>query len=219
VAVLTVLMLLQGPGLMQSGVGLLSPPQQDRMYRIGHESARAITGYVAGNLVISAIAGVTTYLFLTVVGVPFAGVLALWVAIADLIPLVGATMGAIPAVAVAFLHSVPAGFAALTFYVIYQQFENHVLQPTIMAKAVSIRPLVVMVSVLIGVELFGILGALLAIPVAAVIKVIGTEILRIYRPEVIEAAEIRQAEEAAAAREKRRRSRFAKLIRREASTD
>ncbi len=207
VAVLTVLMLLQGPSLLSSGVGLLSPPQQERMLRIGNESARAITGYVAGNLVISAIAGVTTYAFLTLLGVQFAGVLALWVAFADLIPLVGATMGAIPAVAVAFLHSVPAGVAALLFYLIYQQFENHVLQPTIMAKAVSIRPLVVMVSVLAGVELFGILGALLAIPLAAVLKVVGTEVLRTYRPDLLAESEAKRAHDRAAAAAKRRRSR------------
>ncbi len=184
VLVLTVLMLLQGPALMKSGLGLLSPPNQQRMNRIGRDSAKAITGYVAGNLFISIIAGASTWIFLTILGVPFAGVLALWVAFADLIPLVGATMGAIPTVGVAFLHSVPAGIAAVVFYVIYQQFENHVLQPTIMAKAVSIRPLVVMVSVLSGVELFGILGALLAIPVAGIMKVVGTEILRIRRPDL-----------------------------------
>ena len=207
VAVLTVLMLLQGPALLRSSISILSPPNQQRMVRIGNESARAITGYVAGNLVISVIAGLTTYAFLAILGVPFAGVVALWVAFADLIPLVGATMGAIPAVALAFLHSVPAGIAAVLFYVLYQQFENHVLQPTIMAKAVSIKPLVVMVSVLLGVELFGILGALLAIPVAAVLKVIGTEAMRVYRPDVLEEAITRRATESAATQAKRTASR------------
>ena len=207
VAVLTVLMLLQGPALLRSSISILSPPNQQRMVRIGNESARAITGYVAGNLVISVIAGLTTYAFLAILGVPFAGVVALWVAFADLIPLVGATMGAIPAVALAFLHSVPAGIAAVLFYVLYQQFENHVLQPTIMAKAVSIKPLVVMVSVLLGVELFGILGALLAIPVAAVLKVIGTEAMRLYRPDVLEEAITRRATESAATKAKRTASR------------
>jgi predicted PurR-regulated permease PerM len=196
IAVLTVLMLMQGPSLLKAGLHLLNPEQQERMIRIGNDSARAITGYVAGNLVISMIAGVTTWIFLTIVGVPFAGVLALWVAFADLIPLVGATMGAIPTVAVAFLHSVPAGIAALIFYICYQQFENHVLQPSIMARAVSIRPLVVMVSVLAGVEIFGILGALLAIPVAGVVKVVGTEILRIRRPDLMAEVDARNAEEA-----------------------
>ncbi len=197
VAVLTVLMVMQGPSLLSSGVGLLSPPNQERVTRIGRESARAVTGYVAGNLVISVIAGVSTWVFLSIVGVPFAGVLALWVAFADLIPLVGATMGAIPTVGIAFLHSTTAGVATLIFYFLYQQFENHVLQVTIMSRAVAIRPLVVLVSVLAGVELFGILGALLAIPFAAVVKVIGTEVLRIRRPDLMATIDARIAVEQA----------------------
>jgi predicted PurR-regulated permease PerM len=197
VIVLTILMVLQGPSLMQSGIGLLSPPRQERLNRIGRESARAITGYVAGNLAISVIAGAATWIFLAILDVPFAGVLALWVAFADLIPLVGATMGAIPTVGVAFLTSVPAGVATLVFYILYQQLENHVLQPTIMSRAVSIRPLVVLISVLSGVELFGILGALLAIPVAGIVKVIGTEVLRTRRPDLAAHWDARTAAKAA----------------------
>lgn len=112
---------------------------------------------------------------------PFREVLALWVAFADLIPLVGATLGAIPAVLVAFLQSTPLGIATLVFFVVYQQFENHVLQVTIMSRTVDLNPLVVLASVLIGVELTGILGALLAIPVAGVIQVIGRDILDNHR--------------------------------------
>ena len=94
-------------------------------------------------------------------------------------------MGAIPTVGVAFLHSVPAGIAVLIFYVVYQQLENHILQPNIMSKTVSLRPLIVLITVLMGVELFGLMGALLAIPAAGVIKVVGTELLRWRRPELV----------------------------------
>jgi predicted PurR-regulated permease PerM len=99
-------------------------------------------------------------------------VLALWVAFADLIPLVGATLGAVPTIAVAFLHSVPAGIAAVVFFILYQQFENNVLQVTVMSRTVNLNPLGVLISVMIGVELFGLLGALLAIPAAGVIQVV-----------------------------------------------
>ena len=190
VAVLTFLMLLEGPELMESGVRILSPPLQERMRRVGRRSARAITGYVAGNLAISVIAGLATWIMLLIAGVPFAGVLALWVGFADLIPLVGATLGAIPTVGVAFLHSIPAGIAVLAFYVVYQQFENQVLQPTIMSKTVSIKPLMVLISVLVGVEVYGLLGALLAIPAAGVVKEIGSEVLRWRRPELFIVEEI-----------------------------
>jgi hypothetical protein len=107
-----------------------------------------------------------------VFGVPFRGVLALWVGFADLIPLVGATLGAIPTIGVAFLHSTAAGVGIVIFYIVYQQFENHVLQVQIMSKTVDINQLFVLVSVLAGVELFGVLGALLAIPAAGVMQVI-----------------------------------------------
>ena len=158
------------------------------MRRVASDSAQAMTRYMAGNLIISAIAGLASYVFLTIFNVPFKEVLALWVAFADLIPLVGATLGAVPAVLVAFLHSTPAGIAVLVFFIAYQQFENHVLQVTIMSRSVKLNPLAVLVSVLVGVELFGILGALLAIPVAGVIQVIVVDMLSIHRTNRLPAA-------------------------------
>src|SRR5947209_9789046 len=144
------------------------------MRAVGRDCAKAITGYVFGNLAISLIAGAVAYFTLLGLGVPFKGVLGLWVGFADLIPLVGATLGAVPAVGVAFLHSVPAGIGTIIFFVVYQQFENHVLQVTIMSRTVDLNPLAVLVSVLAGVQVFGIIGALLAIPVAGVIQVIAS---------------------------------------------
>ncbi len=172
VLVLTFMMVLYGPEMLRSALGALPAAKRERVTAVAADCAKALTGYVMGNLLISVIAGVTTFVALLVFGVPFRGVLALWVAFADLIPLVGATLGAIPTVAVAFLHSTAAGIGILVFYVVYQQFENHILQPAIMSKTVHINQLFVLVSVLIGVELFGILGALLAIPVAGVISVV-----------------------------------------------
>jgi len=174
--VLAFLMILEGPRMLDGGLRALSPPRRERVRKVASDCAKAVTGYMAGNLLISVIAGTASFVFLFIVGVPFRGVLALWVAFADLIPLVGATLGAIPAVGVAFLHSVPAGIATLVFFIAYQQFENHVLQVTIMSRTVDLNPLVVLVSVLIGVEMFGILGALLAIPTAGVIQVIARDI-------------------------------------------
>ncbi len=172
ILVLTFMMVLYGPEILSGALGAMPPAKRDRVRAVAADCAKALTGYVMGNLVISVIAGATTFIALAIFGVPFRGVLALWVGFADLIPLVGATLGAIPTVVVAFLHSTTAGIFILVFYVVYQQFENHVLQPAIMSKTVHINQLFVLVSVLIGVELFGILGALLAIPAAGVISVI-----------------------------------------------
>ena len=174
--VLTILMLLSGPRMLRSGLGALSPPVADRVRHVAADCAKAVTGYVAGNLTISVIAGVASFAFFLLADVPFRTVLALWVAFADLIPLVGATLGAIPAIVVAFLNSTAMGVATVVFFVVYQQFENHVLQVTIMAKTVDLNPLVVLVAVLVGVELTGILGALLAIPVAGIIQVLVRDV-------------------------------------------
>src|SRR5581483_3876657 len=139
--------------------GLLALVRSVQVRRIGQDAARAVTGYMAGNLLISVIAGMITWIFLTIIGVPFGGVLGLWVGFADLLPLVGATIGAIPSIAIAFLHSTGAGIAVVVMYIVYQQVENHVLQPVIMSRTVHLNPLGVLLSVLVGVELAGFVGA------------------------------------------------------------
>ncbi|MDQ4071245.1 MAG: AI-2E family transporter [Actinomycetota bacterium] len=176
IIVLALLMILYGPDMLRGAVSILDPPRRERVCAVAADCSRALTGYVMGNLLISVIAGTLTFVALLVFGVPFAGVLALWTAFCDLIPLVGATLGAIPTIGVAFLHSTAAGIGMLTFYIVYQQFENHVLQVVIMSKTVQINQLFVLVSVLVGVELLGIVGALLAIPAAGVIQVVARDV-------------------------------------------
>lgn len=175
--VLSFLMLLEGPRMQRGALVLIEPPnRRERVRRVTTDCARAVTGYMFGNLVISVIAGTLTFFWLWIVHVPFKGVLGLWVGFADLIPLVGATLGAVPTVGVAFLHSVPAGIGTIVFFIVYQQFENHVLQVSIMSRTVDLNPLTVLISVLVGVELFGILGALLAIPAAGILQVIARDL-------------------------------------------
>ena len=176
VIVLALLMILYGPDMLKGALGVLPPPRRRRVEAVLHDCSRALTGYVFGNFLISIIAGGATFVALLILDVPFRGVLALWVGFADLIPLVGATLGAVPAVLVAFLSSTTDGIAVLIFFIAYQQFENHVLQVQIMARTVQINQLIVLVSVLVGVELFGLLGALLAIPAAGVIQVIARDL-------------------------------------------
>jgi predicted PurR-regulated permease PerM len=178
--VLTFLMVLQGPKLLAGWVAALPERRQERVRRVAADCAKAVTGYMTGNLLISVIAGAVTYLVLWIMGVPYRGVVALFVGFADLIPLVGATLGAVVAIAVAALHSLPAAIVVLVVFVVYQQVENHVLQPVIMSRTVQLSALTVLVSILIGVELFGFLGALLAIPVAGVLHVIGRDLYDSY---------------------------------------
>lgn len=108
----------------------------------------------------------------------------MWVAFADLIPLVGATLGAIPAVIIAFTVSIPVGIAVIIFFVLYQQFENHVLQPAVYGKTIRLNPFLVLLAVLVGVELAGFLGALLALPVAGIIQIVVLDVLDERRGDV-----------------------------------
>jgi predicted PurR-regulated permease PerM len=176
IIVLAYLMVLEGPLVLEGTLALLSPERAERVRRVGADCARTVTGYISGNLLISVICGLLTYIVLLVLGVPFAGLIALFVAIADLIPLVGATLGAIVAAFAGFVESLTAGIVVVVFFVLYQQLENHVLQPVILSRTVRLNPLTVLVSILIAVELAGLLGALLAIPVAGVLQVVIRDI-------------------------------------------
>jgi len=132
-------------------------------------------------LLISLIAGVSTSIVLKIMGVPFWVALGLIVAILDLIPLAGATIAGIIISAVAFLHSIPAGIVVVVFFIVYQQIENHLLQPIVYGRTVQLSPLAVLIAVLIGAELAGVLGALAAIPVAGGLQVILVDFLRSRR--------------------------------------
>jgi predicted PurR-regulated permease PerM len=181
ITVMTVLFLSQSAALSVAGLKLVPMRHRARAGYVGRDAAAAVSGYMIGNLLISLCAGVTAFAVLLALGVPSAAILALWVAFADLIPLVGATIGAIVAVVAAFLASSTAGIVAIVFFVAYQQFENNVLQVVVMARTVRVNPLVVLLSVLLGVELFGFVGALLAVPLAGATAVVVKELWR-HRP-------------------------------------
>lgn len=176
VLVLTFLLTLDGPKLVDRAVRLLPGHQQDRARSVLQQASRAVTGYVSGQLLIALLYGSVTYVVLAILGVPFRNVVALFVGLTGLIPAVGATLGGVLAVGVSFLHSITAGIAVLVFVLVYQQLENHLLQPFVQSRTVDLSALAVLVSVLIGVELAGILGALLAIPAAGIIKVVGRDL-------------------------------------------
>lgn len=169
---MTLFMLLEGPVWMERFYSLLPTRSQSRWRGIGQQIYRTVGGYVTGNLFISVIAGVVSTVVLLLLGVPYAVALGLLVAILDLIPLAGAMIAAIIVVTVGFLHSVPAGIVLLIFFVVYQQIENHVIQPVVYSRTVQLSPLAVLISVLIGAQLAGVLGALAAIPVAGTFQVL-----------------------------------------------
>jgi predicted PurR-regulated permease PerM len=170
---MTFFMLLEGPDWMDRIYGTLPEVDQPRWRRVGHDIYRTVGGYVTGNLLISLIAGVSSGLVLWIVGVPYAVALGLVVALLDLIPLAGATIAAIVVVLVALAaNGLTAAIVVGVFFLVYQQLENHLIQPLVYGRTVQLSPLAVLVSVLIGAQIAGVLGALAAIPVAGTLQVL-----------------------------------------------
>src|SRR5919197_2014775 len=183
IAFLTFFMLLDGPALVERFYAFLPATARPRWQRIGTEIYRTVGGYVTGNILISVIAGIASAVVLFALGSDYAIALAVVVAVLDLIPLAGATLAAVLVSTVVFVElGWVRGIIVVVFFVVYQQLENHILQPVIYGRTVQLSPLVVLVAVLIGAELAGILGALAAIPVAGIVQAIGRELLR-YRRE------------------------------------
>ncbi len=169
---LTFFMLLEGRAWTERFYGLLPEEAQPRWRAVGADVYRTVGGYVSGNLLISLIAGTLITVVLLILGVPFAVALGLLVGILDLIPLAGATLAGIVVVGVAALHSILAAVVVAIVFIVYQQIEDHILQPMIYSRTVQLSPLAVLLAVLVGASLAGILGALAAIPVAGTIQVI-----------------------------------------------
>lgn len=177
VLTMTFFLLLDGGRIANFLLGVRGPEREVRYRRIAKEVYGSVSGYVAGNLLISLTAGVTTYLVLSILGVPFAVPLAVLMAFLDLIPLVGATLGGVSIALVTLFNNFPtATIVWVIFFVVYQQVENNVLQPVVYRRTVNVAPLAVIVAILIGGSLLGILGALVAIPVAATIQIIVREL-------------------------------------------
>jgi predicted PurR-regulated permease PerM len=185
ILVLSIFMLSSGRHFIDGWIREYQPEREEWWHRLFARISNAIGNYVAGALLQATVAGVTSYVMLTILGVDFALPLAVVVFLLDLIPLVGATIGAVVVGIVTVFSDFPVDTVIwAVFAVIYQQVENNIIQPRIQARAVQVDPLVVLVSVLFGSALMGVLGALLAIPVAAAIQITYRE-YRSLRRQVV----------------------------------
>jgi predicted PurR-regulated permease PerM len=180
VAVLTIYFLVDLPRLQRGAVQLFPRARRDRFARIADVMVDKVGSYMIGNIAISLIAGVAAFAALTALGVPFAVPLAFLVAVTDLIPLIGATLGAVICIAVALLATRlwPTTVLVLVFFVAYQQIENYLIAPRIMRGPVQLSAAAVLLAGLIGAAAMGLIGALMAIPIAAAIKVLLSERLQ-----------------------------------------
>ena len=173
-----VMLLIEGPRGWTSILDSLVGDERRWVARIGENFLRATGGYVRGNLAISLVAGVSSYIVLKILGVPYAETLAVLVAILDIVPLVGATIGAVIVTIVGFATGTTVdGVVLIVFFVAYQQFENNVLQNVVYAKTLTLSPLVVFIAALIGATLAGIVGVLLAIPLASAGWTLGRDLI------------------------------------------
>ena len=175
ILVVSFFLLLDGESFINLGLQLFPEPQRPRLQRILHQTAGAVSGYVTGNLVISLICGVALYVVLIVLGMPYAVVLALIVAVLDLIPQIGATMGGALLVVAGLFVDPWKSVMLLAYFIIYQLVENHILTPVVYSRTIKLHPLAIFIAVLMGGSLYGIVGTLLAMPVAEVIRILGAE--------------------------------------------
>ncbi len=192
------------PQIRRGVARLLTREHREGFIVIMEEATARIGGYVMGNLVVSLIAGGVAVVGLFLIGVPYAVVLGVWVAIADLIPVVGAYLGAIPALVVAAFIGLPQLLGTLVLFVVYQQLENYVIAPRVMKRAVDMSPAAVIVALLVGGSLAGFVGALLSLPIAAILKIIARELYVSDRIEEVKEAD-QQAVPSKTAHRRRRR--------------
>lgn len=178
---ITFFLILGSERYLNAGVALFAEPHRPLVRRLLKRSAGAVTGYVGGNLVISVICGVVTFVVLMVLGMPYSGALALLVAVLDLIPLVGATLGGALLVIVGLFVAPWKAVVLLVYIVVYQQVEGSVIQPMVYSRAVQLNGLVIFIAVLVGGMLLGILGALLAIPVVEISRIVVSEVVAYRR--------------------------------------
>lgn len=175
---LTLFLLYELPGIGTVILSQVSPERRPRVEAAARHMNHNIGGYVAGNLVISLICGIVTTVSLYLLDVPFSLALGVFMAVFDLIPLVGATIGSLVVIAAGFIFvDVQAGVALIVIVNVYQQIENHILQPIIYGRTVQIPALTVLIAVLCGGAALGLIGALLAIPIAGTIQAVGRELL------------------------------------------
>jgi predicted PurR-regulated permease PerM len=173
VLTMTFFLLLDGGRMLGFLLRIRGPAEEERLRGVFGDIYRSTAGYVAGNLLISVIAGLITYITLTLLDVPFAAPLAVLMSFLDLIPLVGATIGGVVIGVVTAFNDFPtATIIWVVVLLVYQQAENNLLQPLIYRRTVDVSPLLVIVSILIGSTLLGVLGALVAIPVAAAVQIV-----------------------------------------------
>lgn len=181
ILILTFYFLVEAESIFQSFLRLFPRERRTRIAALSREITVKVSAWLMGQLLLAIIIGGTAFVFLWALGVPYFYVLALVAAIGEMIPVIGPILAAIPAIIVGFTMSPQVGIAVSVFYVVQQQIENHLLVPKIMARQVGVSAVTVIVALLIGGSLLGVIGAILAVPTAAILQVLFQEITSLER--------------------------------------
>ncbi|SDY65927.1 Predicted PurR-regulated permease PerM [Micromonospora pattaloongensis] len=177
VVVLTIYFLAAFERIKALGYALVPASRRERVRLLGDEILAKVGAYMVGALAVALLAGIATFVFATVVDLRYPFALAIVVAVCDLIPQIGATLGAILVSLVGFATSLPVGIACLVFFVVYQQVENYLIYPKVMRRSVQVSDVAAIAAALLGVALLGVIGALIAIPAVAAIQLILREVV------------------------------------------
>jgi predicted PurR-regulated permease PerM len=177
VLILTLYFLASLPTVKSSAYRMVPRSRRQRFTLLSEETSRRVGGYFMGQLTVATINGICSYVMMKLVGIPYAAVLAVSVGVLGLVPMVGATLGAVLVVVVALFVSGTAAIIVAAYYVVYQQVENYVISPRVMLRTVAVPGAVTVVAALAGGTLLGVLGALMAIPIAAGLLLIYQQVL------------------------------------------
>ncbi|MEV4536408.1 AI-2E family transporter [Asanoa sp. NPDC049518] len=177
VLVLTIYFMASFDRMKSAAYGLVPASRRERVQLLSDEILAKVGAYIVGALAIAVLAGISAFVFALIVGLAYPFALAVVVAVCDLIPQIGATIGAVIVTIVAFADSLTVGIAAAVFFLVYQQVENYLIYPKVMRKSVKVSDVAAIVAALVGVGLFGVLGALVAIPAVAAVQLIVREVV------------------------------------------
>jgi predicted PurR-regulated permease PerM len=177
VVALTIYFLIALPGVKKLWLSLIARSRRERVSLLTDEVFDRVGGFMLGNLLTSLVAAVGTYIWLVAFGVPYALLLALVVGVFDLIPMVGSTIAGIIVSLVALSKGLGVGIATACFYIAYRFLEDYLLNPRVMKHTVRVTPGLTIVATLIGASLLGIIGALIAVPIAATIQLLLQEVV------------------------------------------
>ncbi|WP_281906223.1 AI-2E family transporter [Phytohabitans aurantiacus] len=177
VLVLTIYFMAAFDRIKGAAYQLVPASRRERVALITDEILSKVGAYMVGAIAIAVVAGVSTYIFLIIAGVAYPFALAVVVAVCDLIPQIGATIGAVVVSIVGFAESLPVGIACAIFFIVYQQVENYLIYPKVMRRSVEVSDVAAIVAALLGVALFGVIGALVAIPAVAAVQLILREVV------------------------------------------